>query len=80
MIGKYSIKGAGFDVLKTKLFKVDIPTPDLKDRTSYLGTPVYSNLEIKPFNYETLEGEQISILNGITIVILSSVMIQQAGT
>jgi hypothetical protein len=67
MVGKYSIKGAGFDVLKTKLFKVDIPTPDLKDRTSYLGTPVYSNLEIKPFNYETLEGEQISILNGIII-------------
>lgn len=67
MIGKYSIQGKGFEVLKTKLFKIDDVTPDLKDRTSYLGTPVYSNLEIKPFNYETLEGEQISILNGVII-------------
>ena len=31
------------------------------------GTPVFSNLEIKPFSYDTLDGENIQIANGIII-------------
>lgn len=67
MVSKYSITGKGFEALKTKLFTVDSVSPDIQNRTSYLGTPVYSNLEIKPFNYETLEGETVQIQTGIII-------------
>lgn len=67
MIGKYSIKSLGFEKLGTKKFIVSDYTPDIQNRTSYLGTPVYSNLEIKPFSYETLEGETVTIKTGIVI-------------
>lgn len=66
-LGKYTITGAGVQLLKTKLFKVDAVDPDKSSRTSYFGTPVFSNIEIKPFQYEKLNGETIQIKNGIVI-------------
>jgi len=79
--GIYTIKGAGLGLVKPKLFRpgkgiesnnentyiVGNVEVDNSSRVSLFGTPVYSNLEIKPFNYESLEGEQISISNGIII-------------
>lgn len=80
-IGKYTISGAGLGLIKPKLFRpgkgiesdkqddyiVGDYVTDESSRVSYLGTPVFSNLEIKPFNYETLDGQQVEISNGIII-------------
>lgn len=66
--GKYTILGTGVSVLKPKLFKIpETSTPDLKASVSYFGTPVYSNLKIKPFQYTDLDERQVSINNGVTI-------------
>lgn len=61
------VAGLGVSVAKTQLFALGQPDGDEPQRTSYLGTPVFSNLEIKPFKYDTLEGETIEIKNGIVI-------------
>jgi len=69
--GTYSLVGAGISQLKTKLFVMPVEataySEDKKSSVSYFGTPVFSNLKIKPFNYEDLDGKKISINNGITI-------------
>lgn len=79
--GKYSLTGTGLGLLKPKIFRpgkginsdkqdeyiVGEYVTDEASRTSYFGTPVFSNLEIKPFNYETLDGQQVQISNGIII-------------
>jgi hypothetical protein len=66
-IGKYTLTGAGIGLLKTKLFTPLTVESDQATRTSYFGTPVFSNLEIKPFKWQTLENETIEIKNGISI-------------
>ena len=66
-LGRYTITGAGLQLLKAKLFSAGDVSPDQSSRTSYFGTPVFSNVEIKPFKYEKLNGETIEIKNGIVI-------------
>ena len=66
-IGKFSIGGALLNVAKTQFFNVSNESPDKASRNSYFGTPVFSNLQIEPFEYETLQGETISIKNGIIV-------------
>jgi len=66
--GLYSITGAGISALKTKTFILpEGTTADTSSATSYFGTPVFSNLKIKPFKYNHHDGKQISINNGIQI-------------
>ena len=66
-IGKFTISGGGINVVKSQLFAVPQNETDQPDRTSYFGTPVFSNIEIAPFQYDTLSGETIQIQNGIII-------------
>ncbi len=66
-IGKYTLTGAGIGLLKTKVFKPLSVESDEATKTSYLGTPVFSNIEIKPFKWDTLDGQTIEIKNGISI-------------
>lgn len=66
-IGKFTIGGALLNVAKTQFFQVGNESPDQSSRNSYFGTPVFSNLQIEPFEYETLKGETESIKNGIII-------------
>jgi len=67
-LGTYIINGAGVSALKTKTFRIpEVPNEDKKSGVSYLGTPVYSNLKIRPFSYEDLDGNIISIKKGVTI-------------
>lgn len=66
-IGKYIITGAGFNLVKAKLFQSVSVESETPNKQSYFGTPVFSNMEIKPFNWQTLDGETISIKNGISI-------------
>lgn len=80
-IGRYTLTGAGLALVKPKLFRpgkgiesnnendyiVGSIETDEPERTSFFGTPVYSNLQILPFSYDTLDGENIQISNGITI-------------
>ncbi len=79
--GRYTISGSVLGLVKPKLFrpgkgiesnkedeyKVGELVQDDVERTSLFGTPVFSNLEIKPFSYDTLDGENIQIANGIII-------------
>lgn len=79
--GRYTISGAVLGLVKPKLFrpgkgiesnkedeyKVGELIQDDAERTSLFGTPVFSNLEFKPFSYDTLDGENIQIANGIII-------------
>lgn len=67
VFNKIDAKGTVLGYVKTKPF---VPTSTDKNspiKTSYLGTAVFSNLEIKPFNYETLAGERIEIKKGIIV-------------
>ena len=80
-VGRYTISGSVLGLVKPKLFrpgkgiesnkedeyKVGELIQDEAERTSLFGTPVFSNLEIKPFSYDTLDGENIQISNGIII-------------
>lgn len=66
-LGKFTFTGAGLALLKPKLFSITDVQEDEPSRNSYFGTPVYSNIEIRPFQYQTLSGETISIQNGIVI-------------
>jgi hypothetical protein len=66
-IGAFRITGGVIQKLKSDLFVVEEYTPDEFQRVSVFGTPVFSNLEIEPFNYETLEGETIEIKTGVRI-------------
>ena len=81
-VGRYTISGAVLGLVKPKLFrpgkgiesnkedeyKVGELIQDKSDlKPSMFGTPVFSNLEIKPFSYDTLDGENIQIANGIII-------------
>lgn len=69
--GTYLLNGAGIQALKPKIFTLPIEAEifqeDEKASVSYFGTPVYSNLKIRPFEYNNLEGKTISIKNGIKI-------------
>lgn len=66
-IGRFTFTGGLLQVAKTQLFQFGDNPQDDAQRTSMLGTPVWSNLEIKPFRYDTIEGETIEIKNGIVI-------------
>lgn len=80
-IGRYTLTGAGIGLVKPKIFRpgkgiesnnendyiVGSFETDEPEKTSLFGTPVYSNLQILPFSYDTLDGENIQISNGITI-------------
>ena len=66
-IGKFTISGGLLRVLKNDLFKVEEFNPDEPNRTSMFGTPVYSNLEIEPFQFTKLDGTKEDIKNGIVI-------------
>lgn len=63
---RFITTGIGIQLLKPKLFDVDsVPNED-NDRMSYLGTPVFSNLEIPAGQYKNLQGETIPF-DGIRI-------------
>jgi hypothetical protein len=66
-IGKFTISGGLLQVAKSQVFKIDPTNPDDFSRDSVFGTPVYSNIEIEPYNYETLDGETVEVKNGIII-------------
>lgn len=66
--GLFTIGGASAKLLKTKLFKIGDTNPDdPAEFKSMFGLPVYSNIKIDPFNYDTLSGENVSIKDSITI-------------
>jgi len=53
---KFAIKGGGIQLLKPLLFTPQEAAPEETTRNSYLGTPVYSNLEIPSGNYKDNDG------------------------
>lgn len=55
------LSGFGLTAVKSKLYNFGEPEEDkvAPVGTSYLGTPVFSNLDVEPGSYKNLEGEQI---------------------
>lgn len=53
---KFDLLNIGFQNLKPKLFDIDQADGETADKRSYLGTPVFSNLEIPAGQYEDDEG------------------------
>jgi len=49
----------GLQALKTKFYGIDDPGRDAPVATSYLGTPVFSNIDFLEGSSKNLEGEQI---------------------
>ncbi len=63
---RFITTGLGVQLLKPKLFTVDSVENEVTDRMSFLGTPVFSNLEIPAGQYKTLDGETVPF-DGIRI-------------
>lgn len=54
---KFDLANIGIQNVKAKVFSIPDEFPDeIADKKSYLGTPVFSNLEIPAGQYETDEG------------------------
>lgn len=56
---RFITTGIGIQLLKPKLFDVTSTPNEETDRMSYVGTPVFSNLEIPAGQYKSLKGEVI---------------------
>ena len=67
VFNKIDAKGTILGFVKTKPFVASSTDKNSPIKTSYLGTAVFYNFKIKPFNYETLAGERIEIKKGIVI-------------
>ena len=63
---RFITTGLGVQLLKPQLFDVESVPNEESDRISYLGTPVFSNLEIPAGQYKNLKGEVIPF-DGIRI-------------
>lgn len=63
---RFITTGLGVQLLKPKLFTVDSVEDEPTDRMSFLGTPVYSNLEVPAGQYKNLDGETVPF-DGIRI-------------
>lgn len=63
---RFLTTGLGIQLLKPNLFTVDSSPIEESDRVSYLGTSVFSNLEIPAGKYKNLKGESIPF-DGIRI-------------
>lgn len=63
---RFITTGLGVQLLKPKLFDVDSIQNEESDRMSYLGTSVFSNLEIPAGQYKNIKGEVIPF-DGIRI-------------
>ena len=63
---RFIAKGTGVQLIKPKLFISSEATEEESDRISFLGTPVFSNLEIPAGKYKNLKGEVIPF-DGIRI-------------
>lgn len=59
------LRGFGLQALKSKFYNFGEETPDDKGAvaTSYLGTPVFMNVEFLPGNYKDKKGREISYGN-----------------
>lgn len=62
----FLVTGLGLQLLKPKLFNVEDTENEPNDRFSYLGTPVFSNLEIPSGQYRDNKGQVITF-DGIRI-------------
>lgn len=62
----FIINGLGVQLLKPNLFNVENQEEELTDRASFLGTPVFSNLEIPAGQYRNNQGEVVPF-DGIRI-------------
>lgn len=49
--GEFELVGAGVNVIKKQFFRTDAIEIDESDKRSFLGTPVFSNLELLPGKY-----------------------------
>ena len=49
--GKFELVGGGVDVVKSQFFRHDLIEIDKSDKSSFLGTPVFSNLEFTAGNF-----------------------------
>lgn len=58
--GKFELVGGGVDFVKSRFFSSDLVEIDESDKTSFLGTPVFSNLELLPGKF-TPYGETTAI-------------------
>lgn len=60
------LSGFGLQALKAKFYNFSEDEPDEKSpvATSYLGTPVFSNIDFIEGSYRSLEDEQIDYLQG----------------
>lgn len=63
---KFITTGLGVQLVKPKLFTVDSVEDENAYKMSYIGTPVYSNLEIPAGEYRSLQGDVIAF-DGIRI-------------
>lgn len=63
---RFITTGLGVQLLKPKLFTVESQAVEDNDRVSFMGTPVFSNLEIPAGQYKNVKGETIPF-DGIRI-------------
>ena len=63
---QFNISGLGVSIINPRVFRSDLPNEEVTERISYLGTPVFSNLEIPSGQYVNNEGEVVNY-DGIRI-------------
>ena len=56
---RYQVVGAGVSAIKTALYNSEERAEDKAHKTSYLGTPVFSNFIVEPGSYIDLNGDKI---------------------
>lgn len=63
---RFIATGIGLQLLKPKIFNLESEVEEETDKVSFMGTPVFSNLEIPKGKYKNIQGETIEF-DGIRI-------------